>query len=358
MTARSFALSLIIGAGLLLGTTLSANVLTDPQGVFGINIIAQSADPNWRYLLFNQYKRDASGIDGIIFGSSRAAYIDGTAFGDRIGRPQVLKFAVPYGLITDHLPMLQYVLNDKKARGEQLKSVLLLLDLDLFGKTPWTNTNINAFLPPAISDESTVRFWWRYLTAFQYRKWRDSVRRRYRDAVLRQSGSTEKNNTLVRQSAVAGFPAAATGGAGDASRSIQTAASGQLADEAVALSHRGRKSWNAERPDLARQISFLAQFVEICRSNDVALTVATSPMSRANMEGYPDGELEALTERLNRLTPIWDFSSPKWLADNSNYWADFSHFSDAVGLLMLDRMFLGNSSAPADFGRLRPQLAP
>jgi hypothetical protein len=357
VTARSFALSLIIGASLLLGTTLSANVLTDPQGVFGINIITQSADPNWRYLLFNQYKRDASLIDGIIFGSSRAAYIDGVAFGDRIGSPQVLRFAVPYGLITDHLPLLQYVLNDKRARGEQLKSVLLLLDLDFFGKTPWTNTNINAFLPPAVSGESAVRFWWRYLTAFQHRKWRDSIRRRNRDAASMQSGSTEKD-ALVRRSDLAAFPVIAIGGDGSASRSTQTVASGQLADEAVALSRRSRKSWNAERPDLARQISYLEQFVEFCRSNNVALTVATSPMSRANVEGYPDGELEALTEKLNRLTPIWDFSSPKWLADNSNYWADFSHFSDAVGLLMLDRMFLGTSSTPADFGRLRPQLAP
>jgi hypothetical protein len=351
VTARSFALSVITGASLLLGTTLCANVLTDPQGVFGIDIIA--ADPNWRYLLFKQYERDASLIDGIIFGSSRAAYIDGAAFGDRIGSPQVLRFAVPYGLITDHLPMLEYILNDKKARGEQLKSVLLLLDLDLFGKSPWTNTNINAFLPPAVSGESSVRFWWTYLTAFQYRKWRDSVRRRYRDAASRQSLSTEKD-ALVRDSAVA----AANGGAGGASRSIRSVASGQLADDAIALSHRSRKSWNAERPDLARQISFLAQFVEFCRSNNIPLTVATSPMSGANMNGYADGELEGLMEKINRLTPIWDFSSPKWLADNPNYWTDFSHFSDAVGLLMLDRMFLGNSSTPADFGRLRPQLAP
>jgi hypothetical protein len=356
VTARTFALSVIAGAGLLLGVTLCANVLTDPQSVFGIHLIAQSADPNWRYLLFKQYQRDPSPVDGIIFGSSRAAYIDGPAFGDRIGSPQVLRFAVPYGLITDHLPLLQYVLNDKRARGEQLKSVLLLLDLDLFGKTPWTNTNINAFLPPVVSGESAVRFWWRYLTAFQYRKWRDSVRRHNRDAASMQSGSAERDE-LAQPSAVAAFPIIAIGGDG-ASRSMQIAASGQLADEAIALSHRSRKSWNAERPDLARQISYLAQFVEFCRSNNVALTVATSPMSRANLEGYPDGELEALTEKLNRLTPIWDFSSPKWLADNSNYWADFSHFSDAVGLLMLDRMFLGNSSSPADFGRLRPQRAP
>jgi hypothetical protein len=356
MTARSFALLVITGASLLLGATLCANVLTDPQGVFGIDIVARSADPNWRYLLFKQYERDAPHVDGIIFGSSRAAYVDSAAFANRIGSRQVLRFAVPYGLITDHLPLLQYVLNDKRARGEQLRSVLLLLDLDLFGKAPWTNTNINAFLPPAVSGESTPRFWWRYLTAFQYRKWRDSVRLHNRDAASSLSASIEKD-VLSRHSAIAALPAIAIGGAGRGSRSTQTVASGQLTEEAVALSHRSRQSWNADRPDLERQISYLAQFVELCRSNNIALTVATSPMSRANLEGYPDGEIEALTEKLNRLTAIWDFTSLQWLADTPNYWADFSHFSNAVGLMMLDRMFLKNSSTPADFGRLRPQLA-
>ena len=216
MTARSFVLSVIAGASLLLGATLCANVLTDPQGVFGIDIVAQSADPNWRYLLFKQYERDAPNVDGIIFGSSRAAYIDSGAFGERIGGRQVLRFAVPYGLITDHLPFLLYVLNDKRARGEQLKSVLLLLDLDLFGKAPWTNSNINAFLPPAVSGKSIPRFWWRYLTAFQYRKWRDSVRLHNRDAATGLSGSIEKD-VLSRHSAIAALPAIAIGGVGRAS---------------------------------------------------------------------------------------------------------------------------------------------
>jgi hypothetical protein len=356
VTARGFALLVIAGASLLLGATLCANVLTDPQGVFGIDM-ARSADPNWRYLLFKQYQRDASHVDGIIFGSSRAAYIDSATFADRIGGRQILRFAVPYGLITDHLPLLQYVLKDKRARGEQLRSVLLLLDLDLFGKTPWTNTNIDAFLPPAVSGESTPRFWWRYLTAFQYRKWRDSVRLHNRDAASRLSGSIEMD-VLSRHSAIAALPAVAIGGSGRVNRLIQTVDSGQLTDEAVALSHRSRQSWNAERSDLERQISYLAQFVTLCRSNNIVLTVATSPMSRTNLAGYPAGELETLTEKLNRLSPIWDFASARRLADNPSYWVDFSHFSDAVGLIMIDRMFLKDYATSADFGRLRPQIAP
>ncbi len=80
-------------------------------------------------------------------------------------------------------------------------------------------------------------------------------------------------------------------------------------------------------------------------------------MVRNNLERYPVGSLEALTEELNRLTPIWDFASPPWLANNPGYWLDYSHFSSAVGTMMINRIFLGGSNLPADFGRLRPQVA-
>jgi hypothetical protein len=73
------------------------------------------------------------------------------------------------------------------------------------------------------------------------------------------------------------------------------------------------------------------------------------------VQGYPPGELEALTAELNRHTPIWDFASPPWLADGPGYWLDISHFSKAVGTMMIDRMFAGSSSVPPDFGRSRPQ---
>ena len=53
---------------------------------------------------------------------------------------------------------------------------MLLLDLDFFGKTPWTNNNINSFLSPELTGEFSARYWWRYLTAFQFRLWRDVVR--------------------------------------------------------------------------------------------------------------------------------------------------------------------------------------
>ncbi len=228
MTPRSFACAVITGGSLLLGATIFANVVADPQGVFGTDVIAHSANPNWRYLQFLKYKDQGSQIDGLIFASSRGTFLDRDLLADRTGDRRILDFAVPYGLITDHLPLLQYVLKDKKARGEQLKSVFLLLDLDLFGTAPWTNTNIDAFLPPDVSGESTARFWWRYLTVFQYRNWRNTLQRRRRDATPQLSGLTQDDN--LRHPVIAAFPAITRVRNNDARRSI-IAVAGQATKE-------------------------------------------------------------------------------------------------------------------------------
>ena len=185
MTPRSFSWALIVGFELLLAGTVFANVFIDPQGVFG-GEAAHRQNPNWRYLEFRHFQRDASQIDGLVLASSRGRSFDDDHLAGLSGNRQILNFSVPYGLVTDYLPFLQYVMRDKKERGEHLKSVLLLLDLDLFGQAPWTNTNIDAFLPPALSGESTFRFWWRYLTVYQYGNWRDGLRLRYRTADLDQ----------------------------------------------------------------------------------------------------------------------------------------------------------------------------
>jgi hypothetical protein len=351
MTSRNFSLAMIVGFGLLFAGTVFANVFVDPQGVFG-NDPAGRENPNWRYLKFKSYQREAAQIDGLVFASSRGNSLDNELLANRSGNRHILSFSVPYGLVTDHLPFLRYVLRDKKDRGERLKSVLLLLDIDLFGKPAWTNNNIDAFLPPALTGESSFRFWWRYLTAYQYGNWRDSLRLRNRTADRINQAvvvSTEPlmaglTPTIIRQATLSGVITASS------------EATGRMAAEgALAAAHRSRQSWNARRPDLERQVSYLKQIVKLCQDNGVMLTIATSPMVRANLDGYPPGELEALTAELNQLTPMWDFSSPPWLADDPKYWADISHFSRAVGTMMIDRMFGGDSTSPTDFGRLRFQ---
>lgn len=352
MTSRNFSWAVIVGFALLFAGTVFANVLVDPQGVFRGDAVHRG-NPNWRYLQFEHYRQDASQIDGLILASSRGHFLDDDLLASQSSNRQILNFSVPFGLVTDYLPFLQYVLRDKKERGERLKSVLLLLDLDLFGKTPWTNTNIDAFLPTALSGESPVRFWWRYLTAYQYGNWRGSLRLRYRTADLNDqvdmvAASAQPILASLLPTRIVKRPPMLRS-------SVVTASSEVTADvieDAVAAADRSRQLWNAQRPDLTRQFSYLKQIIMLCRDNGVVLTVATSPMVRANLNRYPPGELEALTDELNRLTPIWDFASPPWLADSPGYWVDFSHFSKAVGTMMINRMF-GGDSPPDDFGRLR-----
>src|SRR4030095_12786135 len=98
----------------------------------------------------------------------------------KMGASAVAKFDVTAGMITDHLPALEYVVRDKAARGEKVRAALLLIDVDIFGKLPATNVNIDSFLPPELSGEHPARFWWRYLTVFQFRMWRGIVAHRLR----------------------------------------------------------------------------------------------------------------------------------------------------------------------------------
>ena len=125
----------------------------------------------------------------------------------------VANFSVNYGMVTDHLPVLEYLIREKAARGERLRSVLLMVDVDHFGKAPWTNSNLDGFLPPEVSGEHPARFWWRYLTAFQFRVWRTTSRRRA--GAARRSTPAASMPPCSRALALPELPdAARRGGAG------------------------------------------------------------------------------------------------------------------------------------------------
>ena len=129
---------------------------------------------------FGNIRRKRDQVDGLLFASSRGRAFDADLVARKIGARAVAKFDVTAGMITDHLPALEYVLRDKAARGEKIKAALLLIDVDSFGKPPATNVNIDSFLPPELSGEHPARFWWRYLTVFQLRMWRGIIAYRMR----------------------------------------------------------------------------------------------------------------------------------------------------------------------------------
>jgi hypothetical protein len=317
MLARSYALSLVAAASILLGVTVCANVVIDPQGVFGTGIISHRVTQNTRYLRFQSYRQDRPQIDGLLFASSRGGGIDRSVLAERMQVGKVADFSVPFGLMTDHLPALEYILRDKRTRGERVEAVLLMLDMDHFGKVPWTNANMDSFLPPELSGETSARFWWRYLTAFQYRSWRVGAYAAWRDR----------------------------GPAGEATETRRPTAAGEP---------RSRRA--APRPDFQRQLALLGQFATLCREHGVRLDVATSPLSKAGAAALDARELEFIAAEISRAVPVWEFKASQDIATRDDLWLDRSHFNPALGTMMLERIYRdGRTDDPATFGRLRPQ---
>ena len=311
MRPRSYAFLTIGAFAAVFGGTVAANVLIDPQGVFDSGLISAHVNANSRYRAFRAYSQSPAQYEGVVFGSSRAGIFDRDLLAERFGVSGVAKFAVPLGLMPDHLPALEYLIRDKARRGDRLKAVFLVIDADHFGRQPWTNLNIDSFQPPQISGETPLRFWWRYLTVFQFRNWRADLRHAWRSRPA--AAASAQDETVVPAATIV----------------------------PVKL-----------RPDLTRQLSMLQRLVALCQQHGARLVVVMSPLSRANAEHYDSGELDRIVEQIGRVTPVWDFGRPAWLADRPEYWQDPSHFTAAAAAMIIDRIFGVGTSAPDDFGHL------
>jgi hypothetical protein len=362
---------MIAGGALFFGTAL-ANVVIDPVAVFGTDLFPRR-HPNYRFLGVRDYEKNAKSVDALFFSSSRGYSIDQSLLAKAMGAQKLHDQAVPYGLITDHLPVLEYILRDKASRGEKIKSVFLMLDTDLLGKPPWTNVNIDCFLPPEVTGGSQARFWWRYLTAVQLLTWRDGIR----GALSKEKNPDPKFMSFGMRDATRDYETVSLIGRNhpaNAGRSLvsvpslseiligeahaDSAAGNTLAasTNGSGSSERFRSYWITSRPDLERQLVMVETFVRLCKQYGVKLTVATTPLQRVNIDSYRPGELEAIGERLNRITDIWDFASPGPVTDKSGVWLDYAHFRPQVGAMMVARIFGGDAPVPDGFGQLKPRI--
>jgi hypothetical protein len=359
MTARRYALGLVAVAMIMFAGTIAANLIIDPQGVFGSPVFPVHLNPNVRYHLYRTYNAQASQVEGLIFGSSRANQLDDELL--RKFLPQQGRFidlTMPFGGMTDDLPMLEYILRDKAQRGEAISNIVLVLDLDFLGKQPWTNINIAAFLPPALGTESAGRFWWRYLTAVEIKSWIDTIRASMRFARDVRPAASLATPRISRASMIAAPPLLASpqmlindfkdAGAPAAARL------GEIAG--VVINARDRRQSNSVRPDLEHQVLLFARFVALCRDHNIHLLVMTSPILRYYLDSFLPGDLQHNLDLVARFAPIWDFTTQGDIADRTDLWIDDSHFRRPVVEMMLGRAF-GDASL-AKFGRLVPQASP
>src|SRR5215472_16060502 len=136
MRSRAYAFAVI---GLTAGPFLAvaaANLILDPEAVFGTGVFNTARNPNTRYQQLVTYRADPARYDGILFGSSRAYAVPREELSRHLQGVTFGSFAVDAGTLADHLPALQYVVRDKAARHEPLRAAFLLLDLDSLGFRP------------------------------------------------------------------------------------------------------------------------------------------------------------------------------------------------------------------------------
>jgi hypothetical protein len=325
MTARAFALGSIAFAIACLVGTMAVNVGLDPEAVFNPARAGDRINANTRYLRYLDYKALDPRPDGVLFGSSRGNHFDRDSLARHMGLNRVAGFAVNFGMVSDHLPALDYVIRDKAARGETLKAAVVMLDVDHFGKVAWTNTNLDGFLPPEISGEHPARFWWRNLTAFQPRVWFSTLRGRPAPPPPERPGDKGE-------------------AASPPNRKDNAAPHVQHPPE--------RRPTVVARPQLEAQLAMLGRIAALCREHGIRLIVVTSPLNRANARDYDPADLARVTARISAVVPVWDFGAPGWLSDRTDLWFDPSHFHDEVSRMMLARMF-GEPGARPGFGTLR-----
>lgn len=339
---HTFVLTLLVAAFGLLAATMAINFTLDPQYVFGTPLTRLDDNANYRYHRVREYQAKRDRVDGLLFASSRGRAFDADRVAQKIGANEVARFDVTAGMITDHLPALEYVLRDKSSRGEKVRAALLLIDVDFFGKSPATNINIDSFLPPELSGEHPARFWWRYLTVFQLRMWRGMIAYRLRGGD-RVTSEPKSSRFDIRHAVAAGF--------GRPAWRVPATGVVLAANDAPPA-----KFLVSTRPNLAAHLGLVARFVALCRANGIALTVATTPMRAEAVSLYDPADLRNVVQRLSEIVPIWDFTAPFRLSADIASWDDASHFKPVIADLMLERMFGPNP--PADFGILRQPRSP
>lgn len=108
-----------------------------------------------------------------------------------------------------------------------------------------------------------------------------------------------------------------------------------------------------EMPYLDQCVAAVAELRALCAEKGVNLVVCTAPMYEDDFRSYDRELLSRFWRELAGTGEFWDFSGCSSLAADPRYFYDESHFRNAVGDMMLARVFAdGSIWVPEDFGAL------
>ena len=345
MSPKAYALILCAVGASVFAAIAAINVIVDPQGVFQTGLFSIQ-HPNQRYQRFSAYEGAQDRYDGVLFGSSRAQMIPRGELAANLGG-QFADFAVPAGLLDDHLPVLEYMLRPTATPRPRLRTIFLMIDIDNFGNPPVTNRFHNTWLAPTLTGESVIHWWWRHLTALQFDRWRAVLKetRMAREAALREKQAEE---VLVNSGRAAVPPPPPLLN----SANIPLP---QAAQEAAATSASLERI--TSRLDFGRQLQLLERMAALCREHGTTLVVAISPMHPDIESRLDPHDMAQAVQTLTRIVPVWDFSGTSAIVSRAELWhEDKLHFAPEIGWMMMRKMFSGTMPPGwLEFGRLRQQ---
>jgi hypothetical protein len=326
MKARTYALTLIAACAGVFLAVVGANLMIDPQGVFGTGLFGRALNANDRYARVVAYQAAPDRYDGLLFGSSRAFDLPLDELSRRMNGATFAKFAVVGGMPIDHVAALEYVLRDKAAKGRRLRAVFLLLDIDFMGNSPFTNSSNQFLMHPALSGENPARFWWKNLASIQFKAWRSAI----------VDGSA---------------------GARSAARGVIGIAIGVAHAQTVPLAiepDAGERKRITDAAEFPRHLRSLERLVALCRAHGIELVVAASPLHPENARRFAPADFAHAVELVRRIVPLWDFTDLGGLSGRRDLWGDVSHFRPEVAHMMIRRIF-GDPlpGAWSGFGRFR-----
>lgn len=108
-----------------------------------------------------------------------------------------------------------------------------------------------------------------------------------------------------------------------------------------------------EMPYLDECVAAVAELRSLCAEKGVNLIVMTAPQYEADFRSYDRELLSQFWRGLAGTGEFWDFSGCTAVAADPRYFYDESHFRNAVGDMMLERVFGdGSGYVPEDFGVL------
>ncbi len=108
---------------------------------------------------------------------------------------------------------------------------------------------------------------------------------------------------------------------------------------------------NMEMTKIDLCVESIKNIKKMCDEKEINLVVITSPVYEGYLKYFKQDEVEDFYKKIAEVVPFWDFTTSS-VSYEPRYFYDETHFRNAVGSMMLAKIFGDNEKyVPEDFGK-------